>query len=72
MNKIFDTIYEKWSDKMSSIFDIPQGLPNIETRLILIYHFGVVEKRINLQKFVEITSTNAAKRFGLYPRKGIY
>ena len=71
MNKIFDTTYEKWSDKIPSIFDIPQGLPNIETRLILIYHFGIVEKRINLQKFVEITSTNAAKRFGLYPRKGI-
>ena len=35
------------------------------------YHYGVVEKRINLQKFVQITSTNAAKRFGIYPRKGL-
>ena len=71
LNKTYDDTYEKWSKKNPSIFDVPQGLPGVETRLILIYHFGVVEKKISLEKFVEVISTNAAKRFGLYPKKGI-
>ena len=49
---------------------IPNGLPGIEWRMGLLYHYGVVEGRISLNRFVEITSTNAAKLFGLYPRKG--
>ncbi len=49
---------------------IPNGLPGIEWRMGLLYHHGVVEGRISLNRFVEITSTNAAKLFGLYPRKG--
>ena len=38
--------------------------------MALIFHGGVIEGRIGLQKFVEVTSTAAAKLFGLYPRKG--
>ena len=49
---------------------IPNGLPGIEWRIGLLYHYGVAEDRISLNRFVEITSTNAAKLFGLYPRKG--
>ena len=49
---------------------IPNGLPGIEWRVGLLYHYGVVEGRISLNRFVEITSTNTAKLFGLYPRKG--
>ena len=49
---------------------IPNGLPGIEWRIGLLYHYGVAEGRISLNRFVEITSTNAAKLFGLYPRKG--
>jgi|SRR5690625_4415789 len=48
----------------------PNGLPSIENIYSLIYHYGVHEKRISLQKFVEITSSNPAKIFGLYPKKG--
>lgn len=48
----------------------PNGLPGIENSYSLLYHYGVHEKRISLQKFVEITSFNAAEIFGLYPRKG--
>lgn len=48
----------------------PNGLPGIENSYSLLYHFGVHEKRISLQRFVEITSYNAAKLFGLYPKKG--
>ena len=49
---------------------IPNGMPGIEHRLELIYSEGVVKGRISLNKFIEITSTNAAKILGLYPKKG--
>ena len=72
INKTYDTTSEKWSTKKSpEISEIPKGFGGIETRMILMYHYGVVEKRLNLQKFVQVTSTNAAKRFGIYPRKGL-
>jgi len=49
---------------------IPNGGPGIENRLHMLHHFGVREGRISLNRFVELTSTNVAKLFGLYPRKG--
>ena len=49
---------------------IPNGAPGVENRMSLIYNGGVVEKRISLNRFVELTSTAAAKMFGLFPRKG--
>ncbi len=49
---------------------IPNGAPGVENRMSLIYQGGVVEGRISLNKFVDITSTAAAKIFGLFPQKG--
>jgi dihydropyrimidinase len=49
---------------------IPNGAPGVEHRVPLIYNGGVVENRISLNRFVEITSTAAAKMFGMFPRKG--
>jgi dihydropyrimidinase len=49
---------------------IPNGAPGVENRMALIHHHGVGQKRISLNRFVELTSTNAAKMFGLFPRKG--
>src|SRR5436190_15584767 len=49
---------------------IPNGGPGVEHRMSLIYNGGVAEGRISLNRFVEITSTAAAKIFGLFPRKG--
>lgn len=49
---------------------IPNGLPVIEDRLTLLWKHGVLEGRISPNQFVALTSTNAAKIFGLYPRKG--
>ncbi len=50
--------------------NVPNGGPGIENRLHMLYTFGVREGRIPLTRFVELTSTNVAKLFGLYPRKG--
>ena len=49
---------------------IPNGGPGVEHRMSLIYNGGVVPGRISVNRFVEIVSTNAAKIFGLFPRKG--
>ncbi|PGH19659.1 dihydropyrimidinase [Polytolypa hystricis UAMH7299] len=45
---------------------IPNGCPGIETRLPLVLGEG----RLSPQKFVEVTATNPARLYGLYPRKG--
>lgn len=49
---------------------IPNGAGGVEHRLSLLYTYGVLEKKITLQEFVALTSTNAAKTFGLFPQKG--
>ena len=49
---------------------IPNGGPGLENRLHLMYQGGVNEKRFSLNRWVELTSTNPAKIFGMYPRKG--
>lgn len=49
---------------------IPNGAAGIENRMALMYTYGVAKKRITLSQFVDVTSTQAAKIFGLYPRKG--
>ena len=49
---------------------IPNGAAGIEHRLSLFYTYGVRTGRLDLNQFVDMTSTRAAKIFGLYPRKG--
>ncbi|HET9322985.1 MAG TPA: dihydropyrimidinase [Gaiellaceae bacterium] len=49
---------------------IPNGGPGLENRLHMIHEFGVRAGRISLNRMVELLSTNPAKLFGLYPRKG--
>ncbi|RYD35735.1 MAG: dihydropyrimidinase [Verrucomicrobiaceae bacterium] len=49
---------------------IPNGIPAIEDRVNLLYTHGVKRGRLDLQTFVAAASTNAAKLFGLFPRKG--
>jgi len=49
---------------------IPNGGPGIENRLHMLHHFGVRQGRISMSRFVELVSTNPARFFGLYPRKG--
>src|SRR5262245_14689945 len=49
---------------------IPNGAAGIEDRLQLLYTYGVCEGRFDLQRMVALGSTNPARIFGLYPRKG--
>lgn len=49
---------------------IPNGMPGIEDRMAIIWHHGVNGGRLSANRFVEITSANPARIFGLYPRKG--
>jgi dihydropyrimidinase len=49
---------------------IPNGGPGIENRLHMLHHFGVRQGRISMNRFVELVSTNPARFFGMYPRKG--
>jgi dihydropyrimidinase len=49
---------------------IPGGLPGIESRLALLHQFGVRAGRLSLNRWVQVCSTNPARIFGLYPRKG--
>jgi dihydropyrimidinase len=59
-----------WSEADPPFNQVPGGAPGIETRVPLVYHFGVNEGRLSLAQFVNLTSTAAARRYGLYPRKG--
>lgn len=49
---------------------IPNGIPAVEDRINLLYTYGVRRGKIDLQTMVEVGSTNAAKLFNLFPRKG--
>lgn len=49
---------------------VPPGLPGLETRLMLLFSEGVGRGRLSIEDFVALTSTNPAKIYGLYPRKG--
>jgi dihydropyrimidinase len=49
---------------------IPNGLPGVQDRLPILWTYGVRAGKISANQFVALTSTNAAKIFGLYPRKG--
>ncbi len=49
---------------------IPNGIPSLEDRVKVLYTYGVQRGRLDLHRFVEVASTQAAKLFGLFPRKG--
>jgi len=63
----------KWEQKLMGKDDfskIPNGHPAIENRMELLFSEGVQKGKITLNKYVEVSSTNAAKIFGMFPRKG--
>ena len=50
---------------------IPNGAGGVEHRMSLLYSYGVLESKMTLNQFVNSTSTQVAKIFELYPRKGV-
>jgi len=64
----------RWGDQKpmgrDAFTKIPNGIPSIQERVDLVHSFGVVPGRIDYHTFVDACSTQAAKLFGLYPRKG--
>lgn len=53
------------------IDNLAGGHNGVETRLMVLFSEGVSRRRVSVNRFVEITSSNPAKLFGLYPRKGV-
>jgi dihydropyrimidinase len=76
---LIDTVctdHAPWSlaaklDPELSIERLRPGVENLQLLLPMLYSEGVRSGRLSLQRLVELTSTNAARLFGLYPRKGV-
>jgi dihydropyrimidinase len=49
---------------------IPNGIPSLEERINLLYTYGVKAGHLDLHTFVNVASTEVAKTFDLFPRKG--
>jgi dihydropyrimidinase len=69
------TDHAPWSlaaklDPAHTITNLRPGVANLQTMIPMLYSQGVRSGRITASRLVELTSTNAAKLFGLYPRKG--
>ncbi len=61
---------EKARGASGSIFDAPDGIQGVQAMLPLLFTEGVLKRGMTLPHLVRFTATNAARRFGLFPRKG--
>ncbi|HCW19145.1 MAG TPA: dihydropyrimidinase, partial [Achromobacter sp.] len=50
--------------------DVANGVPGLEVRMPLLFSEGVLSGRLSIERFVALTSTNHARTYGLYPKKG--
>ncbi len=68
-----DEYCTSWELKIQgkTVRDVTGGHNGAETRVGVTYSEGVSRQGMSLQRFVDVTSTNAAKIMGLYPRKGV-
>jgi dihydropyrimidinase len=57
-------------EQTAGFHKIANGVPGLELRLPLLFSEGVLTHRLSLNRFVELSATNAAKLYGVYPRKG--
>ncbi|HEY0581744.1 MAG TPA: amidohydrolase family protein [Chloroflexota bacterium] len=75
---LIDTVctdHAPWSlaaklDPELSIERLRPGVENLQLLLPMLYSEGVRTGRLTLRRLIDLTSTNAARLFGLYPRKG--
>jgi dihydropyrimidinase len=58
------------TDPSLTVATVRNGVADLETLMPMLFSEGVRTGRISLSRFVELTSNNVAKIFGLYPRKG--
>jgi len=65
----FDFATQKQMGK-DNFTKIPNGIPSLEDRVNLYFTHGVKGNKIEIQRFVDTASTQAARLFGLFPRKG--
>ena len=65
----FDFVRQKEMGR-ADFTKIPNGIPSLEDRINVLYTYGVKRGRIDLHRFVDAASTQSAKLFGLFPRKG--
>ena len=67
-----DEVCTEFAMKISgkTILDVQGGHSGAETRMGITYSEGVAKLGMSLQRFVEVTSANAARIMGYYPRKG--
>lgn len=67
----YDSLQGKLNSKGAKNFrHIPNGIPGVETRMPILFSEGVMKGRIDINRFVALTSTNHARTYGLYPQKG--
>jgi len=68
-----DEYCTSWELKIQgkTVRDVTGGHNGVETRVGITYSEGVSKRGMSLQRFVDVTSANAAKIMGLYPRKGV-
>jgi dihydropyrimidinase len=67
-----DLVSTTWEEKIrfKTVADVTGGHNGIETRVGIAFTEGVSRRGMSLERFVEITSSNAARIFGMYPKKG--
>jgi dihydropyrimidinase len=53
-----------------NVTDLCPGVNELQVMLPMLHSEGVLKGRISLERFVALSATNAARLFGLYPRKG--
>lgn len=66
----FDNQGKKLHGMRAPFRKVANGLPGLETRAPILFSEGVMKGRFGIEKFVALNSTNAARIYGLYPRKG--